>query len=143
MTAVRTLSFRAVPFVISLPPLLIASVLVIIALSPTPALWLIYLLIPQLFNALFSIVGILINVAFPKFTYQNEAQAVKQSMSTLVSMMTSMLISAGLVIGIFFISQRSVFWSMFLLVGVPVVLLPIVILLLMYPAAKRYESLNL
>ena len=130
-------------FVISLPPLLIASVLVIIALSPAPALWLIYLLIPQLFNALFSILGILINVAFPKFTYQNEAQAVKQSMSTLVSMMTSMLISAGLVIGIFFISQKSVFWSMFLLVGVPVVLLPIVILLLMYPAAKRYESLNL
>ena len=122
---------------------LYASVLVIIALSPAPALWLIYLLIPQLFNALFSILGILINVAFPKFTYQNEAQAVKQSMSTLVSMMTSMLISAGLVIGIFFISQRSVFWSMFLLVGVPVVLLPIVILLLMYPAAKRYESLNL
>ena len=130
-------------FVIAFPITLIASVLLIIATSPSPALWIVYIIAVQLASLLFSLFGILINVAFPKFDYENEAQAIKQSLATLICMMSTMLFSAALLVGTFFVSLLSVGLGVLLLVGAPAVLIAIEILLLMYPASKRYEALIL
>ena len=137
------LSKALMQFVISFPTTLVASVLLIIATAPSPALWAVYIIAPQLASLLFSLFGILINVAFPKFNYENEAQAVKQSLATLICMMGSMLFSTALLIGTFFVSVYSAPLGILLLIGAPAVLISIEILLLIYPASKRYESLVL
>lgn len=130
-------------FVICMPPVFVATILLMIAISPTFWWWIVFIIAAQLYNAFFALGGILINVALPKFSYENDAQAVKQSLSTLVYMLTGMLISVGLVIGLFFISFYNDYLALLLLLGAPAVLLTLEIILILGPAAKRYEALNL
>ena len=114
----------------------------LIAIMPTPLLWPVFIIAPQILNAMFSILGILVNVMFPKFTYENEAQAVKQSLSTIVSMMTCMVLSILLLVGIFFLSMYREWLGVLLLIGAPLILSAIEVILLVGPASKRYQKLN-
>lgn len=127
-------------FVISALPILVGSVLMIIATSPSPLYWAVYIIAPQLVSAVFSVTGILINTAFPKFDYENEAQAVKQSLATLVSMLVCMLFAFALLIGTLIISIFSALLGALFLLAVPILLLVVELLVLAGPAAKRYES---
>ena len=129
-------------FVISFVPVLISTVLVMIAISASAVWWIVYIIVAQIYSALFSLGAILINVAFPKFDYDNEAQVVKQSLSTLVSMFGGMLISAGVLVGAFFLLRVSSILSLLLLSVAPIIIL-LAEILLIGPAAKRYESFNL
>lgn len=129
-------------FIISAPPIFVSSVLSLIAIMPTPLLWPVFIIAPQILNAMFSILGILVNVMFPKFTYENEAQAVKQSLSTIVSMMTCMVLSILLLVGIFFLSMYREWLGVLLLIGAPLILSVIEVILLVGPASKRYQKLN-
>ena len=134
------LSKALMQFVICAPVVLVSTVLMLIASSVSPLYYVVYIIAAELVNLAFSFFGILINVAFPKFNYDNEAQVVKQSLSTLVSMLTAMLISTALIVGIFFLTVISDILALLLLVGVPIVMLAIEIPLLIYPASKKYES---
>ena len=80
-------------FIISSVPMLIASVLLIIATGAAFEYWFLVIAAPQLANLFFSFFGTVINTAFPKFDFQNEAEVIKQSLSTFVVMMSNMLIS--------------------------------------------------
>ena len=130
-------------YLISAPCVLVSSILLLIAAMPAPYLWPIYIIAAQISAAMLSLFGILINVVFPKFTYENEAQAVKQSLSTIIYMMSAMIITLGLLVGVFFLSLFSEVLGILLLIGVPTVLTAIEVVLIAIPASKRLERLNL
>lgn len=126
-------------FVISAAPIFVTSVLMIIATAPSPIYWAVYIVAPQLANAVFSLTGILINTAFPKFDYENEAQAVKQSLATLLCMLACMLFSIVFLIGTIFISIFSAPLGAAFLILLPGIVVALEIPLLGI-ASKRYES---
>ena len=89
---------KALPqLVISFLPTLITSLLLIIACKAGIEYWLFIIIIPQLANAFFALFGTVINTAFPKFEFQNEAEVIKQSLSSFIVMMSNMLISLILI----------------------------------------------
>lgn len=137
------LSKALMQFIICAPPIFVSTVMVLIATMPSPLLWIVFIIAAQLANAFFSLSGVLINVIFPKFTYENEAQAVKQSLSTLVCMMSCMLISLALLIGVFILSFFREWLGALLVVGAPLILSLVEYLLLIGPASKRCERLSM
>lgn len=80
-----------VHLVIFVPACLAASVLSIIALKPsfTAALWI--LLIPMAYTLFSAVAGLAVNLSMPMLNWENEARAVKQSMSTMVAMLIDLV----------------------------------------------------
>lgn len=74
---------------VSLPFYVISIILSWIALKPSliGCLWLIF--IPAAYILFSSVAGIAVNLAFPILNWENEARVVKQSASTMVSMLIS------------------------------------------------------
>ncbi len=79
-------------------PNLFASVCFIIALLPDPFTSLLMLLIPVTASLMSALLGTVLNAAFPKFEYQNDAQAVKQSLSVFLSMLITTLYGMGCIV---------------------------------------------
>lgn len=75
-----------------LPFYLVSVLLSILALRPDfiGSLWLI--LIPAAYILFSSVAGITINLKFPLLNWENEAQVVKQSASTMITMLVDMLL---------------------------------------------------
>lgn len=57
------------------------------------------ILIPQAFIVVFALIGILINLRFPRFDYANETQVVKQSLSVMLTMLLGVVLVVILVAG--------------------------------------------
>ena len=87
------LSKMITQLVVTVPPALVAAVLFIIASSASVEYWAFYILTPIAANILFALLGIIMNVAFPKFDYENEVQPIKQSMAVFLTMMTQFVVS--------------------------------------------------
>ena len=128
-------------FVISAPAAIVATVLILIAASPSFIYSIVCILASLL--ALFSVLGIIVNVALPKLEYDNEAQVVKQSMATIVSMLLDAIASFGIAIGVFFISTKSEALSAIYLFTLPFVLLMLTFAFLCTVSEETYNSLNL
>ncbi len=89
-------------FIIATPPMLIASVLLIISTKATFANSIFIVLIPLLANAFFALFGTVMNVALPKFDFRNDAEVIKQSLAVFIVMMAGMFISF-LALGVAFV----------------------------------------
>lgn len=76
---------------IALPFYVIAVVVCMLAVRPSlyDAFWLI--LLPLVYILFTSVVGITVNLAMPVFDWENETRAVKQSASTMVTILVGML----------------------------------------------------
>ena len=128
--------------IIGAPVMLVSSILVSIAIGAAPLDLLFIILIPQLANIVFALFGIIMNTAFPKFAYDNEAQVVKQSLAMTIVMFS------GMVYGII-ISGLSVVLSIFLSTLASHILVTALNLalavglyfILVGPSARRYEKL--
>jgi len=70
---------------------LISSVLLMIAFRADLVYAIFYILAPIATNLVFALFGLILNIAFPKFDYENEAQVVKQSLATFIITMVGML----------------------------------------------------
>jgi ABC-2 type transport system permease protein len=90
--------------IISAIPTLVSSVLFIIALGVAPEYMAFYILSPLLTSALSAVFGAVINTAFPKFEFKNEAEPIKQSLSTFLVMMALLLFEMLIAIGTFVMS---------------------------------------
>lgn len=75
--------------VICLPSVLLASLACIFTLKLSAIQILLSLLLPAVFTVFCALLGVFINLHFPKFDWINETVAVKQSMSTGISMLAS------------------------------------------------------
>lgn len=123
--------------------LVVTGVLLSVAMSLSPLWVLLALLLPVLANGGTAAMGLLFNLLFPKLTWQNEAEPVKQSMPVFLVMMLSFLLG-GVMAGVGIA-------SLLLLPGwaAPLLLLLITLLytggmlwLLLYVGARRYESIE-
>ena len=76
--------------IITTPTTLICSALLMIAGDAAPAEIPFYVLTPLLANVMLALFGLVLNVAFPKFEYVNEAQPVKSSAPVFFTMLFGM-----------------------------------------------------
>ena len=134
---------KTIPHVIfGAPVLLVSSVILAIATEASATDLPFMIIIPQLANIVSALFGIIINTAFPKFEYENEAQPLKQSLAMTVVMFS------GMIFGIL-ISGVSVALSIFasaLVANIVVSALLLALAIGLYfiligPSARRYERL--
>jgi ABC-2 type transport system permease protein len=77
-------------------PCLFASVCIGAALAKGFAEWILLLIVPQTIIALISVVGLVLNLHFPKLDWTNEIYVVKQSASAMITQLGGMALLAGL-----------------------------------------------
>ena len=130
--------------IVSTPPVLVASVCLIIATEPSAVYWPFYILTPVISNIAFAFFGMVMNTAFPKFEYENEAQPVKQSLPVFITSMVGMLFGFGLMSVSFVLALM----GMSLLICILTLLFAVALaavfgLLLAFSSTRKYESLSI
>ena len=143
VTSRTALLSKALPqIIVSTPPTLVASILLIIAISAPAEYWVFYILAPFFANAFTSLFGVVINVAFPKFEYENESQPIKQSLSVFLVMMATMLISVLVFVGSILLMGK---WNPLLISAIVfalyALLTAVFYFILVGPSAKKYENM--
>ena len=85
---------KALPqIIVCTPPVLISSVLAIIASGASPLYWPFIILTPIAANVAFAFLGLCFNILAPKFEFDNEAQPVKQSLAVFLTMITQAVLA--------------------------------------------------
>ena len=92
---------------------------------------------------LYSILGLVINLKYPKMNALNDTEVVKQSMSSMVAVFINMGIIIISVIGIFALYDKL---NIYLLLGIHVLIIILVTIILYYilmnNGIKEYRSIN-
>ncbi len=129
--------------IVSVPPTLISSILLIIASGASLKYWPFFILTPIAATVFSAFLGLIINVAFPKFEYDNEAQPIKQSLAVFLVMIIQMLI--GLVVfgltvllSIFAFGFLAAVLVLLFFIGLSAALCAI----LLGPSARKYEKIE-
>lgn len=81
---------------ISAVPIVLSSVLLAVILKLDLISFLLTLALPLAASAFAAFLGLALNLRFPKLSWRNEAEPVKQSMSTFLAMTLGFLVPAGL-----------------------------------------------
>ena len=129
--------------IVSIPPTLISAVLLIIASSAPVIYWPFFVLTPIAAIVFSAFLGLVINVAFPKFEYDNEAQPVKQSLSVFLTMIIQMLGGSAIVALTLVLSLLSFgFIAALFMLLVYSVLSVIFGVILFGPSARKYAKIE-
>jgi ABC-2 type transport system permease protein len=89
----------------------------------------------------YAFFGTILNVLFPKFEYENEVQPIKQSLSVFLAMIINMVMSLAVVFVSGILAFVSPLLSALSVALIYTFLAVIVGLILLGPAAKKYEAL--
>lgn len=135
---------KTVPHIlVSAPFSILSSLVLAIGFGFSPLYIILALLLPLSATVLSAILGVVMNVAFPKFVYENEAQPIKQSASTgltmLILMAFTLLLGGGLFVGAIFSLGAVVCILELVLLSVITVILYFIMI---GPCVKKYETLN-
>lgn len=84
----------ALNLVISMPFILLDSIILGIALKIGFVQWIALIIIPTLYSYMFSIFGLIINLKFPLLNWTNETVVVKQSAASIITMFSGIIFSA-------------------------------------------------
>ncbi len=133
---------KAIPHILLASPVsLVCSFLLIIAGKLSPAFAIFVILIPLLANIVSALVGVALNVAFPKFVFNNEAEPIKQSMSAFLTMLTVSVVAIILcVIGVLGITLSLVYVALSLMLVLLVGLSVLLYYIVTHPCVARYET---
>lgn len=82
-------------FTATMPAALIAAIAAATALSIDAAGIILTIILPAVFIAFFAMLGVVINLQFPKMDWINEVYAIKQSAASIISMLSSMVMVAA------------------------------------------------
>ena len=130
----------SVQILMSIPFILVGSVIVSISFGLSFLQFVYISLIPCIFSLCLTFLGLFINILLPKFQFENETQVVKQSMACLITMLVGMIL--GLIpIGLFFLLEIALDYIILLSLGIYVLLLIASILLLFKKGKMLYEKL--
>ena len=128
---------KALPqIIVSIPFILITSVLLQLKLDISLAERLLISIIPLTANIFNSLMGVRINVRFPKFDWSNEAQAIKQGLSTLLVMILGVLPIIPFILGLIFLVMQSRITVITLLCLIEVVYIILTIWMLLWVKKK-------
>lgn len=127
---------------VSAPASLVSSVLVAIATGAEPLAVLYIILVPLLSTVNFAILGLLLNIAFPKFEFQNETEVVKQSLPIFIVTFGAMFFIIGLeFITIFLSMMMGELVAALIIAALTILVFLIEYLIVTGPAAKRIASI--
>lgn len=134
----------AVNIIVTIPFIIIDTILCAILMKFNALELLAILVIPSIFAISISILGLYANLLIPRFDYDQEIKAIKQSMSVLVTMgfcfLISLLLVGAVVLGIVVLGNVTAAYIASLLLGVLV--LAISIALISTSGIKKYNRLN-
>lgn len=120
---------------------LLSGIVVAIGAGVTPAEAMLCITIPLAASVLFAFSGIIINVLFPKFEFVNEAQVVKQSLATFLSMLFNMLV--GIMVFIAAIVSMVIGYASVIMLAVLLILVladGLMYLIIKGPISKKYST---
>lgn len=130
--------------VITLPVCLVSAVLLAIASGADFKYFVMFILITLASNVFFALLGLALNVAFPKFSFTNEAEVVKQSMPVFLTMTLQFILSVAIIVLNF---VTAMFSSGFIGTLITLVLLSALSVgfyfVLTGPCARKYESIDI
>ena len=130
--------------IVTAPPTLITSLMLIIASSAPIKYWVFFILTPMAANVFSAFFGLVINVAFPKFEYDNEAQPIKQSLSVFLVMIIQMVLGIAVTVINFVLSMLSFgFAAAILTFGIFVMLSILFAFILLGSSARKYASIEI
>ena len=92
-------------YVVSLPSILIAAVLICVLIKPRGLMLLYYFALPGLTSVFLGLLGLTANLRHPKLDYVNETQAVKSSVAVMITMFTGMGLVTVLSVGYLFLAE--------------------------------------
>ncbi len=128
--------------IVALPISLVSSVVVAIALG-APAVWWVPMIgIPLLANVVSAVLGLILNIAFPKFEFTNDAQVVKQSLPVFITLMIGFAFvfgSAAIAVALTMVMSAAV--SAAVIAVFYLVVFLILYLILTGPSERRLEML--
>ncbi len=120
----------------------VSSVIMIFALDISPVWWAFVILIPLCGAFLGAFLCAAVGAALPKFDYVSDVQVIKQSAAAGVSMISSMLVGIGSVIGVFGLLTVMPALPAGLLILIVMILLTLLIALLLFGVlAKKFERI--
>lgn len=135
---------KTLPQIIVSVPFTVISAIVIIIGFALPIKYIPFVIItPVIANASFAFLGSVINVLFPKFDYVNEAQVIKQSLSSFLLLLAQALISLGVIaIAVVFVIIKLSYLAHVIILSVFVMLCVLFAALLLGPLSKKYSKIE-
>ena len=139
----RVLLAKCVPHIlINAPISSVCGLILAVSFGVDTPYYLFYILTPFTVNLLFAIVGVLINVAFPKFNFTNEIQVIKQSLAVSLSLLFNFVVTVLLaVVAVFGALKEFGLVTSILSLAAVIILNLIAYFLLVGPAARRFSGL--
>ena len=134
---------KAVPaFVVPLVPGVISSVVLAVALGADALHTVLMILVPIAANLFISILGILINALFPRFSFENVTQVVKQSLAVFIMMLAGTLygfinVVLAVAIGLFLSSSAL---SLAAMIVLALILSLVCLAITCGPIKRKYEN---
>ena len=124
------------------PPVLLSSLIMILASGAEPIYWIFLIVTPFLANVSFALLGLIYNILAPRFDFDNEAYPIKQSLSVFATMMTQMLISiVAIVITVIFLFMNLPLVAAVVGLAFFALLVAVFALILFIPCKQKYAKL--
>ncbi len=125
-------------------PTLVSSLICAAALSVTLLQLVLIVVVPLLFTIFIGLVGVIINLQFPKFDWINEIQPIKQGIATLLTMFGAAAVVAALVVIYAFLLSgvMTVETYMLLVAALLIVLSAVFVGHLEKGGSRRFETLD-
>lgn len=128
--------------IITTPPVLISSVLMIIASGASFVYWPFIILTPIVANVAFAFIGLCFNILAPKFDFDNEAQPVKQGLASFLTMITQMILPIAVAALIVFVLFKGLTMLAAVLGLVIFVVVAVVAAVLLFvPCKQKYAKM--
>ncbi len=121
----------------------ITALCFMIAVSAPVRYWPFFILTPLAANIFSSVFGLVINVRFPKFNYENEAQPVKQSLPVFIVMTVQMLLGLAVIFLNFILALLNLGLLAAILTLLLFVILAVISIALLFGiSVKKYREIN-
>lgn len=130
--------------IIAVPFSIINTVIVTFVLEPTIIDLLLILILPLLVSTLMGVLGLYINIVFPKLNWTTAVRVVKQSLSSGLTMLIGFLLMIGLAFLFFQFDklQLDIYISYLLIALIMILLIVIFTIILITDGKKRFRKLN-
>lgn len=129
--------------IIELPFILLADIIYLIVYKPVPLAILSLIIISFASVILSAIIGLLINLKYPKMNYSNDTEVVKQSMSSMLSVFIGMAIFIVSIIVIGYLSEDLKIEYLTTIHSIIISIVTIILYkVLLVKGPKEYKSIN-
>ena len=131
------------PYIIELPFILLSELLFFIVFKVNIVYILLIFSMSIIIVTLSSILGLIINLKYPKMNASNDTEVVKQSMSSMISLFINMgIIIISLILGGLLYDKMSIYLLLFIHILILLFVTIILYIILMNRGTKEYRGIN-